>query len=243
MDMGRRALIAAWLVVNFFIVFSLALYESGYTIKGYFPAYGKSAREYAPVVYTPPRDAPQKALYDLGKGGGIVYYYIWPTESMGKPLIDRLYDYIRKLFYGSEADIEPITVYPENRTVTFESYGHEKIVATFDEHDCHIENETIRNCVLNGTHVKVYVVTWNHAFSLHPLNGTAPAEIELEPMSPWEYAHYAIFRRANESIKEAALRAALVAVVLTVAINVSGYYLLTRRGGWAGIRKRLRKGS
>ena len=241
--MRKRVVLAAWLVLSFLVLFSLALYESGYTIKGYIPAYGKDAREYAPVLYAPPGDAPQKALYDLGRGGGIAYYYIWPTENMGRPLIDRIYDYIRKLFYGSEADIESVTVYPKNRTITFESYGHERVVATFDEHNCYTKNEVIRGCVVDGTHVKVYVVTWNHAFSLFPTNDTVPARVELEPMSPFEYAHYTIFRRTNESIKDAALQAFLIATVVTVLLNVTGYYLLVRRKGWEKLKEKLRKGS
>lgn len=241
--MRRRAVLEVWLVLNFFVLFSLSLYESGYTIRGYLPAYGEDAREYAPLLYVPKGDTPQKALYDLEKGGGIVYYYIWPTESMGRPLIDRLYDYVRKLFYGSEIDIEPVTVYPENRTITFESYGHGKVVATFNEHTCHVGNETIKGCVVNGTHVRIYVVTWNHAFSLFPAKDTAPAKVELEPMSPFEYAHYTIFRRANESIRDAALRAVLMATAITALLNVTGYYLLVRRKWWEKLKEKLRKGS
>jgi hypothetical protein len=241
--MGRKLMIALWLVVNFFVVFSLSLYESGYTLKGYFPAYGKDAIDYAPVLYAPPNDFPKEVLYSMGRGGGISYYYIWPTEGMGKPLIDRLYDYIRKLFYGSEADIEPVEVFPANRTITFESYGHGRVVATFDEHNCYVGNETIPDCVVNGTNVKVYVVTWNHAFSLYPQEGTVPVNLTPEPMSPWEYAHYAIFRRANESIKEAALRAVLIALVVTALLNVTGYYLLVRRKGWEKIKRKLKRES
>lgn len=241
--MGRKFIIAVWLVVNFFVVFSLALHESGYTLKGYLPAYGKNALEYAPVIYAPPGDTPKKVLYEMGTGGGITYYYIWSTEETGKLLIDRLYDYIRKLFYGSETDIEPITIYPENRTVIFESYNHRKVVATFDDYNCYTGNKTIRNCVVNGTHVKVYVVTWNHAFSLYPKTGTIPVNVTPEPMSPWEYTHYAIFKRANESIKEAALRATLIAIVVTATINIMGYYIFVKRRAGKKLKEKLRKES
>ena len=234
--MGRNAIIVVWLVVNFLVVFSLALYGSGYTLKGYFPAYGKNAQEYVPILYALPEDTPKKVLYEMGTGGGIAYYYIWPTEETGKPLIDRLYDYVRRLFYGSEVDIEPITVYPENRTITFETYEHRKVVASFD-------GETVTDCVVNGTHVKVYVVTWNHAFSLYPREGTVPIHVTPEPMSPWEYMHYSIFRRANESIKEAAIRAFIVAIGITVLVNIGGYYLLIRRGLGKRIMEKLRRES
>ncbi len=240
---GRKTLVVLWITGNLFLFFSIALYEGGYTIRGYFPAYGENATTYAPILYAPLNDEPERVLYLLGRGGGVSYYYVWPTERIGEPLVDRLYDYIRRLFYGSEADIESITVYPENRTIAFETYGHRKVVASFDERNCYIDGETITGCVVNGTHVKVYVVTWNHVFSLHPKEGTVPINVTPEPMSPWEYMHYSIFRRTNESIKDAIIRAFAVATGVTSLLNVGGYYLLARRGLGKRIMKKLRRTS
>jgi len=244
LQMRRKLLLAVWMLANVVVVFSLSLYQSGYTLKGYVPAYGKDALKYSPVLYAKPDDKPVRVLYELDRHGGISYYYVWPTESTGKPLVDRLYDYIRRLFYGSSADVEPVTVYPRNRTITFESYSHRRVWAKFVDGDCYVVGgEVVENCTVNGTHVKVYVVTWNHAFSLVPQSGLVRVNLTPEPMTPWEYAHYAIFRRANESIREAAIRSLILAVIVTALLNATGYYLLVRRKGWEKIKRKLKRGS
>ncbi|WP_457741937.1 hypothetical protein [Thermococcus sp.] len=242
--MKRKLLLILWVLANIFVIFSLSLYQSGYTLKGYVPAYGKDALKYAPVLYANPDDRPVKVLYELDRHGGISYYYVWPTESTGKPLIDRFYDYVRRLFYGSSADVEPVTVYPKNQTITFESYSHRRVWAKFVDGTCYVVGgEAIENCTVNGTHVKVYVVTWNHLFSLLPQSGLVRVNLTPEPMSPWEYAHYSIFRRANESIREAAIRSLFLAVVVTAVLNLAGYYLLIKRELWRKIRNELKRES
>ncbi len=230
MTKRRKLLFAGWLVFNFLIILSIVLYETGYTIEGYLPAHGEKALRYSPVIYTSPHDKPERVLYTFERGGGVTYYVVWRGENPGKPVIDKLYEYIRWLFYGSGVDIESITVYPLNRTVTFETYSHERVWARFDGLSCSYDGVVVSGCVENWTHVRIYAATWNHEFSLIPQKGTVRADVRIKPMSPAEYARYAIFRRMNESIRDAVYRALVIAAALTLLVNMTAYYMLFMRG-------------
>jgi len=206
----------------------VALYQSGYSLQGFLPAYGEKAERFLPVLYAFPNDPPSKVLYSFTRDGGVEYYYIWRGEKSGTPLIDQLYNYVRMLFYGSAADVESVTVNPLNRTLVFETLGHQKIVAKFTTKDCSYDNVKVPNCVVNKTHVKVYVLTWNHLFSLLPVEDTVPQKIKAEPMTPAQYIQYAIVRRMNESIKQAVAIAIGKAILITVVINLFAYWIFLR---------------
>ncbi|NJE09129.1 hypothetical protein E3E31_11455 [Thermococcus sp. M39] len=225
----KKILFALWIVFNFLLIFSIILYETGYTLEGYLPAHGEKALKYAPILYSQPNDKPQLILYSFDRSGGVWYYVIWEREKAGIPIIDQFYDYIRRLFYGSAIDVEGIVVYPKNRTITFETYGHERIRAKFDSSNCYYDRVTIINCVENETHVKVYVATWNHLFTLIPQNGTVKANVKMKPMSPTDYIRYSIFRRMNEGIKEAVIKDLAIASIVTVLLNTLIYRFVVRR--------------
>ncbi|WP_456453478.1 hypothetical protein [Thermococcus sp.] len=240
MPRWKKALFAGWILLDFLMIVSISLYETGYTLEGYLPAHGEKALRYSPIIYALPSDRPELVLYTFERSGGVTYYVLWKGENSGKPVVDQLYDYVRRLFYGSAEDIESVTVYPLNRTVTFETYNHERVWATFGVLMCSYDDSVINDCVENRTHVKIYTATWNHAFSLNPQKNTIRVNLTMKPMSPTEYIHYAIFRRMNESIKDAIYRALAVAAVLTALINLAGYYVLVKRGIAERIRLRLK---
>ncbi|WP_457741355.1 hypothetical protein [Thermococcus sp.] len=239
----RKLLVGLGIAAVFFVTFSLALYESGYTLTGYFPSKSLNAKRYAPILYTPQDDKPEEILYMYNKTThAITYYVIWGGEYTGRSVIDRLYEYIRSLFYGSGADVEPITVYSLNRTISFETSGHTEVWATFSGTVCKYDDTYIPNCTVNGTHVRVYVLTWNHLFTLEPQSGTHPVSIEVKPMSPTDYIRYSVGRR-GESIAEGVVRAILIALLSTVLIVVASGYFLGKKKGWEKIRKKFKKGS
>ncbi|WP_457741857.1 hypothetical protein [Thermococcus sp.] len=244
--MGRKTgklLVGLGVAAVFFVTFSLALYESGYTLTGYFPSKSLNAKRYAPVLYTPPGDEPEEILYMYNKTThAITYYVIWGGEYTGKSIIDRLYEYVRSLFYGSGADVEPITVYSLNRTISFETSGHKKVWATFSGTICKYDDTYIPNCTVNRTHVRVYVLTWNHLFTLEPRSGTQPVSIDVKPMSPADYIRYSVGRR-GESIREGVMMAILTATILTILIGVGSWYFLGKKKGWEKIRRKFKRGS
>jgi|GEM_PF-5136812 len=239
----RKLLAGLGIAAVFFVTFSLALYESGYTLTGYFPSKSLNAKRYAPVIYTPPGDEPEEILYMYNKTThAITYYVVWGGEYTGRGVVDRLYEYVRSLFYGSGADVEPVVIYPLNRTVSFETSGHTKVWATFSGAVCKYDDTYVPNCTVNGTHVKVYVLTWNHLFTLEPRNGTRPASVNVKPMSPTDYMRYSVGRR-GESITEGVIRAMILAAVSTVLIVFTSWYLLIRKKGWEKLKEKLRRGS
>ncbi len=240
MSKWKKLLFVIWIILNFMMILGISLYETGYTLEGYLPAHGEKALRYSPIIYTFPKDKPELMLYTFERSGGVTYYVLWKGENSGKPIIDQLYKYIRLLFYGSAEDIEPITVYPKNRTITFETYDHKRIWATFGVLTCSYGNIVIDNCVENRTHVRIYTATWNHAFSLLPQKSTIKVNLAMKPMSPSEYIRYAIFRRMNESIKDAVYRALIMATTLTILINLIGYYILFRQGIAEKIKSKIR---
>jgi len=237
----RCLLVTLGVLAFFSAVFSVVLYEQGYTVEGYLPYKTRLAEEYEPVLYVPPGDAPIAAFYMFNSSGSITYYFVWNGENTGKTLVDRAYSYMRSLFYGSSADVESITVVPDNRTVLFETTGHRAVVATFNGTTCMYNGAVIEDCTVNGTHVKVYVVTWNHLFSLEPVPGTVVADVKIHHMSPWDYVHYGIGRR-NESIAAAARWAAFVSAVVTASFFLGVMYL-RRRGVFERLKEKLRRWS
>ncbi len=240
---SRRLLAGLGVVVVFFVTFSLALYESGYTLVGYFPSKSMDAKRYAPLIYTPPGDEPELVLYMYNKTtGSITYYFIWSGEYTGRGILDRLYEYVRSLFYGSSADVEPINVYPSNRSISFETSGHKRVWATFSGTVCNYDDVYVPHCTVNGTHVKVYVLTWNHLFTLEPQSSTYPVLIKVKPMSPTDYIRYSVGRR-GESIREGVLKALIAATLSTILVAVGSWYYLGKRKGLEKLRKKLRKES
>jgi len=239
----RKLLAGLAVVTVFFVTFVLALYDSGYTLTGYFPSKSLDARRYAPLLYTLPGDEPELVLYMYNKSThAITYYVIWSGEYTGEGIVDRLYEYLRSLFYGSSTDVESIDVYPLNRTVSFETSGHKRVWATFSGTVCKYDDVYVPQCTVNGTHVKVYVLTWNHLFTLEPHAGTQPTSVEVKPMSPNDYIRYRVGRR-GKSIRKGVMMAFLTAIITTVLMVLGSWYLLEKRKGWEKLKERLRRGS
>ncbi len=225
--MVSKKWIAAWFAVNFFIFWSVGLYTSGYSLEGYLPWESKDAPTYSPIVYSLPDDKPDEMLYMVDKDGSVYYYIVWEDEYFSNWLIDKLYRFFRALVYGGATqDIEVVKVFPENRTVYFQTYGHTDVWVTVNPDGTCLwpaDNVEISNCAENGTHVKVYSVTWNHMLSIVPQNGTVRTILPLRRMSPVDYVILGMFRRTQMTIAGVAVDSIILGLFVTLAFNTFLY--------------------
>ncbi|NJF25299.1 hypothetical protein [Thermococcus sp. Bubb.Bath] len=232
--MVSKKMLSLWMILNFIAFWAVWLYTTGYSAKGYFPGESERAEEYAPYIYTALGDQPVKMLYMVDQNGTIHYYVVWKDEHMGNELKDRIYRLFRKLIYrGSSMDIETVEINPEKREFHFETRGHKSVDGVMlEDGSCRVfeTGETIHNCTSNGTHLKVYVVTWNHMLCLKPEAGTGKVEVELKKMSPLDYTSLTVYRRNNENTRELIISATEYSIVVTGGINVVLFIALKKWG-------------
>jgi len=221
--MVSKKWITVWLVLNFLIFWFVGLASSGYSMEGYMPGQSEKISEYTPVVYTVPNDRPVGILYMVDYDGVLYYYIVWEDEYFSNSLIDKLYRFFRGLVYGGATqDIEVVKINPDNGTFYFQTYGHTDVNGKLlDNGSCLWvdENQVIPHCTVNGTHIKVYVVTWNHMLSLIPQNGTERAVLPMKHMTPNDYVALGMFRRTQYSMAGITFSSLLMAVVATLAFN------------------------
>ncbi|KQH82150.1 hypothetical protein [Thermococcus thioreducens] len=226
--------LAVWLLLNFFIFWLVGLTSSGYSLEGYMPGESEKVYQYAPIVHTAPDDRPIGILYMVDYGGNLYYYIVWEDEYFSNSLIDELYRLFRGLVYGGATqDIEVVKVNPDNGTFYFQTYDHTNVHGRFLSNGSCLweeENRVIPNCTVNGTHINVYTVTWNHMLSLLPQNGTERAVLPMRHMTPNDYVALGMFRRTQKTIAGVAVNSLLLAVVATLAFN--GLMYVTWRKGY-----------
>ena len=221
--MVSKKIIVSWLVLNFLIFWFVGLASSGYSLEGYMAGGSEKISKYTPVVYTDPTDRPMGVLYMVDYDGNLYYYIVWEDEYFSNSLIDKLYRFFRGLVYGGATqDIEVVKINPDNGTFYFQTYGHTDVNGKLlDNGSCLWvdENQVIPQCTVNGTHIKVYVVTWNHMLSLIPQDGTERAVLPMKHMTPNDYVALGMFRRTQYSMAGITFSSLLMAVVATLAFN------------------------
>ncbi|WP_457752192.1 hypothetical protein [Thermococcus sp.] len=223
--MVSKKWITIWLVLNFLIFWFVGLASSGYSLEGYMPGQSDRISEYTPVVYTTPNDRPVGILYMVDYDGNLYYYIVWEDEYFSNSLIDKLYRFFRGLVYGGATqDIEVVKVNPENGTFYFQTYGHTNVHGKLLEDGSCLwleENQVIPDCTVNVTHIKVYVVTWNHMLSLIPQNGTERAVLPMKHMTPNDYVALGMFRRTQYSMAGITFNSLIVALLATLGFNAA----------------------
>ncbi len=197
MKLNANAAIRVLAVVGLTMALTWA---SGYYLYGYAQSPQELGERYYPVIYTKPDDRPTalKFLYREGQSV-LIYYVFWDDEFYPySPIIDKLYRFLRTLYYGSSEDIEVIKLRIDNGApveLIFESYGHEVVRARIlnSTHVTLPDGREVR-CMTNY-HPELYSVTWNHMLSLLPLNGYVANSLRPENLSLDEYVHFKIYRR------------------------------------------------
>lgn len=236
--MVSRKLLSLWLVLNFFVFWAVWLYTTGYSAEGYLPWESGKAEQYSPYVYTPPGDRPVEILYMVDVNGTVHYYIVWEDEHFSNPIIDRLYRLFRRLAYrGSTKDVEVVEVNPDTGEFYFQTNGHTGVRGLIGpEGNCLVleTGKSVPNCTANGTHLKVYVVTWNHMLCLTPENGTSlTKDVPLRKMGPVEYSSLMMRRRIQKTIWGVAVDSVTFALGVTALLNVVLFSVL----GWRKKRK------
>ncbi|WP_258085006.1 hypothetical protein [Thermococcus thermotolerans] len=258
--MVSKKWLAVWLLLNFFIFWLVGLTSSGYSLEGYMPGESGKIDQYAPVVYTAPNDRPVGILYMVDYDGVLYYYIVWEDEYFSNSLIDKLYRFFRGLVYGGATqDIEVVKVSPDNGTFYFQTYDHTNVHGRLlGDGSCLWieEDKIIKDCAVNGTHINVYTVTWNHMLSLLPQNGTERAVLLMRHMTPNDYVALGMFRRTQKTIAGVAVNSLLLAVVATLTFNGVMYFAwrkgyLTGQGqrkvkdgimdGWRKLKEKVRR--
>ncbi|ANF22813.1 hypothetical protein [Thermococcus piezophilus] len=230
--MAKKRWIALWLFANFIIFWCVGLYTSGYSPEGYLPWESAKIQEYTPIIYTSSGDEPYGILSMADIKGNIYYYIVWEDEYFHNMIIDRLYRFFRSLVYGGNTyDIEVVKIYPDNNSIYLQTYEHTDVWATMQpDGSCLWNGHTIPDCTEKGTHVKVYVVTWNHMLSLTPKNGTIRVgNLPMRHMTVDDYVSLGMFRRTQETIGGVAINSMLISALFTVAFNVV-LYVSWRKG-------------
>jgi len=242
----RTVLVVLWLIGNVFVFWAIALTASGYSLEGYLPWESSKVFTYSPVLYSEPGDEPTEILYMVGHSGGLYYYLVWRDEYFGNALLDKLYRVMRGLIYGTSEDVEVFKVVPENGSFYFQTYGHSPVHGEMlpDGSCLWLERGlSVPNCTVNGTHVKLYVVTWNHMLSLLPDNNTVQVFPEMRHMIPEDYVALGMVKRTKYSIAGIAFDSLTASLAVTVLLNFILFVLLRRRfllrGGRKNIRGRL----
>ncbi|WP_297460125.1 hypothetical protein [Thermococcus sp.] len=231
--MVSRKWMATWLVLNFLIFWFVGLTSSGYSMEGYLPGQSEKVERYIPIVYARPDDMPMGILYMVDYDGTIHYYIVWEDEYFSNSLIDKLYRFFRGLVYGGATqDIEVVKVNPSEGTFYFQTHGHTDVHGKIlpDGSCLWLEkNLVIPNCTENETHIRVYVVTWNHMLSLLPEDGTVRARLKIRHMTPDDYVALGMFRRTQYSMAGITFNSLTLAVLSTIAFN-GVFYWAWRRG-------------
>lgn len=219
----KAALVATWLLLNLLVFWFVGLASSGYSLEGYLPGQGEKVDRYTPIVYAKPNDMPQGILYMVDYDGTIQYYIVWEDEYFSNSVIDKLYRFFRGLVYsGATQDIEVVKVNPSDGTFYFQTKGHVDVHGKLlPSGKClWIErNVTVPNCAENGTHIRVYVITWNHMLSLQSENGTVKTELRMKHMTPEDYVFLGMFRRTQYSMAGITVNSLTIAVLATLAFN------------------------
>ncbi|ASJ08574.1 hypothetical protein A3L11_04730 [Thermococcus siculi] len=231
--MVSKKWVAIWLILNFLIFWFVGLASSGYSMEGYLPGESERIEHYTPLVYTSPDDKPVGILYMVDYDGTLYYYIVWEDEYFSNSLIDKLYRFLRGLIYGGATqDIEVVSVNPDNGTFYFQTYEHTDVHGKLLEDGTCLwieEDKVIPDCTVNETHIKVYVVTWNHMLSLIPESGTEMAVLPMRHMTPADYVALGMFRRTQKTIGGVAISSLFLAVIATLVFN-GFFYWAWRRG-------------
>ncbi|WP_297475430.1 hypothetical protein [Thermococcus sp.] len=247
--MVSKKWLTIWLVLNFIIFWFVGLASSGYSMEGYLPGQSAKVDQYVPFVYAKPDDLPKGVLYMVDYDGTIHYYIVWEDEYFSNSFIDRLYRFFRSLVYsGATQDIEVVKVNPDNGTFYFQTHGHTDVNGRIlPDGSCLWleEDRTIPNCAENGTHIKVYVVTWNHMLSLLPEGGTVRANLTMRHMTPEDYVSLGMFRRTQYSMAGITFSSLTIALLATLLFN-GVFYWAWRKGylsreGQRKVRREVRK--
>jgi hypothetical protein len=246
----KRKWIALWIVLNFVVFWFVGLYTSGYSLEGYLPWESEKISEYSPIVYTKPDDRPAGILYMADMNGDLYYYIVWDDEYFSNAIIDKLYRFFRGLVYGGATqDIEVVRVNPDNGSFYFQTYGHTNVHGKLlANNECLWieENKVIPDCAVNGTHIRVYVVTWNHMLSLIPENDTVRAVLPMRHMTPDDYIALGMFRRTQHTIAGVAFDSMALALLMTGLFNVVLYFSWKRgwltRNYYKKVREETRRG-
>ena len=237
----KVGLIVLWLILNTLLFWFVGLASSGYSLEGYLPWETEKVKEYSPVVYAEPGDMPQGILYMVSRNGMIQYYIVWRDEYFSNSVIDKIYRFFRGLVYsGATQDIEVFKINPEDGAFYFQTRGHVEVHGKLLPGGKCLwleRNVTVPNCAENGTHVKLYVVTWNHMLSLQPENGTVRAELKMRHMTPEDYVSLGMFRRTQYSMAGITFSSLSLALLTTLAFN--GVLYLAWRKGYLKVFKKL----
>ena len=242
----RTVLVVLWLIGNVLVFWAVTLTASGYSLEGYLPWESSKVFTYSPVLHSKPGDKPTEILYMVGRNGELYYYIVWRDEYFSNSLIDKLYRLMRGLIYGTSEDVEVFGVVPENSSFYFQTYGHSSVHGKILPDGSCLWSErglTIPNCTVNGTHVKLYVVTWNHMLSLLPENDTVQVFPEMRHMTPEDYVALGMVKRTKYSIAGIAFNSLTASLVVTVLLNIILFVFLRRwlllRRGRKNLRSRL----
>lgn len=151
----------------------------------------------------------------------IVYRLIYPTENVPSFYLNKIYSEFRKLYYGSEKDIEFVQIdinketgiidriLFETSSVSYNSLLQKHIpVEIINEEDKYSlklgeEKRYFNNIPLNETHLQLVVISWNHLFNLLN-NATDYIKIEnlnLSFLDEKIYKDYKMSRRSNGDFK------------------------------------------
>lgn len=222
-----------WLFLNFLVFWAVWLYTTGYSAEGYLPGGSEKAEQYAPYVYTATDDRPLEMLYMVEPNGTVQYYVVWEDEHFSNPIIDRLYRLFRRLAYkGSTKDVEVVKINPATGEFYFQTDGHIGVRGVIEPNgNCLIfeTGKTVSNCTIDETHLKVYVITWNHMLCLTPENGTVLAgSVPLRKMDPVDYSSLVMHKRTQKTIGGIAVDSIIFALSVTVVLNVVLFSVL----GW-----------
>jgi len=241
----RTVLLVLWLTGNVFVFWAVALTASGYSLEGYLPGESSKVFAYSPVLHSKPGDEPTEILYMVGRNGELYYYIVWHDEHFDNALLDRLYRVMRGLIYGTTEDIEVFEIDPENGSFYFQTYDHSPVHGKiFPDGSCLWLERGLRvsNCTVNGTHVKLYVVTWNHMLSILRENGTVRVSPEMRHMTPEDYVALGMVKRTKYSIAGITFGSLTASLVVTVLLNLILFALWKRklllRGGRRNVRNR-----
>ena len=247
--MVSKKWLTAWLVLNLLIFWFVGLASSGYSMEGYLPGQSSKVDQYMPTVYAKPDDKPMGILYMVDYDGTIHYYIVWEDEYFSNSFIDRLYRFFRGLVYGGATqDIEVVKVNPDNGTFYFQTHGHADVHGRIlpDGSCLWLEkNLTVPHCTEKRTHIKVYVVTWNHMLSLLPEEGTIRVHLTARHMTPEDYVSLGMFRRTQYSMAGITFSSLTLALIATLAFNGVFYWAWRRkyltREGQKKVRREVKK--
>ena len=225
--MVSKKWLTVWLILNFLIFWFVGLASSGYSLEGYLRGQSTKVDQYLPTIYSKPDDLPLGILYMVDYDGTISYHIVWEDEYFSNSIIDKLYRFFRGLVYsGATQDIEVVKVNPNNGTFYFQTYGHEDVHGRIlpDGSCLWLErNLTVPNCTEKGTHIKVYVITWNHMLSIMPENGTVRAHLKIRHMTPDDYVSLGMFRRTQYSMAVITFSSLTLTLIVTLIFNLFLY--------------------